>query len=100
MAFAITVQATAAPAHVDTVKQALTTLARESVDQPGTLRYEFHQSYDDPATFLLVAVWESEDGWQANVTSEAHDRYLAALPEDAWAVPPELSKWRPFADPA
>ena len=92
MAFAVMVEGTASARHVETVRNALVTLAHESMKQPGTLRYEFYQPENDPLKFILFALWEDEAGWRANVASAEHDRYMAALPEDAWTSRPALTK--------
>ena len=96
MAFSIMVQGIAAPTHVETVKQALMTLARESLLQPGTLRYEFYQPANDVTKFILLAMWEDEAGWRANVASEAHVRYVQILPEDAWVSRPAVTILQPL----
>ena len=75
MAFAILTQGTATPGHVDLVRNALMTLAREGGNASGTIRYEFYQPKDDPTVFFLFAIWENEADWKAHVTSDAHDRY-------------------------
>ncbi len=43
MAFVAHFQGTAAVGHVDTVRESVVKLARESREEPGTIRYEFYQ---------------------------------------------------------
>ena len=86
MAYAIMVQGKAHLAHVENVKHALMTLARESLKQPGTIRYDFYQPSDDVTTFILLAEWEDEAGWRANVASAEHDAYIQSLAPDAWEI--------------
>ena len=96
MAFAIVVEGVATRAHVDLVKQALMTLSAESMQQAGTIRYEFYQSQENPLKLFLFALWEDEAGWKANVASAAHDDYLNSLPDDAWEIRPVLTKLQPI----
>ena len=98
MAFSIMVRGIAAPQHIATVRQALMTLAQASRRQPGTLRYEFYQPDGEAATFILLAMWEDEAGWQANVKSPEHDDYVKSLPEDAWAQRPAVTILRPVPE--
>ncbi len=92
MAFAALFQGTAASDHVDTVRNALVTLARESRKEPGTIRYEFYQYEDESAGFLLFGIWESEAAWQAHVAGDAHTRHVASLPEGAWTIRPAMTR--------
>ncbi|MBX3054432.1 MAG: antibiotic biosynthesis monooxygenase [Caldilineaceae bacterium] len=94
MAFVAMFQGTAAPEHLSTVKESVAILERESRDQPGTIRYEFYQSADDPTVFLLFAIWETEADWRAHVASEAHQKHVASLPAGAWKLRPVKSEWQ------
>ncbi len=94
MAYIATFQATANPNHVDTIKRSLSILERDSRAQPGTIRYEFYQAEDDPTVFILFAIWESEADWKNHVASDAHDRHVQALPDGAWASPPQQIRWQ------
>ena len=98
MAFAALFQGTAAPEHVETLRESLTTLARKGRNEPGTIRYEFYNHEDEPAVFLLFAVWESEADWQAHVAGDAHTQHIASRPEDAWTIPPTMTRLRALAD--
>jgi quinol monooxygenase YgiN len=96
MAFAALFQGTAAPEHVDALKRAMATLARESMEEPGTFRYEFYAHEEDPLLILLFAVWESEAHWRANVQGAAHKRFNESLPEGAWAIRPKMTRLQPL----
>ena len=96
MAFAILVQGIAARGHLDDVKQALATLAQESMQQPGTICYDFYQDQENPFKLFLFAMWEDEAGWQANVKSPEHDRYMDSLTEESWEARPDLTKLQPM----
>lgn len=74
--------------HLDTVRRALQKLAHDAVHEPRTLQYEFYQEEDDPAVFILFAAWESEADWRAHVAADAHQEYVASLPDGAWESAP------------
>lgn len=92
MDFGLMVQGTAAPGFEETVKNALLQLAREAIQQPGTIRYDFFQFQDEPARFMLIAVWENAEQWRAHVESDVHVRYEQSLPQGAWASRPAATK--------
>lgn len=98
MAFIALFQGTAAEAHLPSLKQSLGTLERESKEQPGTIRYEFYQSEEDPAVIMLFGMWETEADFRAHVASDAHRRHEASLPSGAWAIPPIMREWRTLSD--
>jgi hypothetical protein len=60
MAYIATFQGTAAVEHIAAVRASMLLLQQESQAQPGTLRYEFYQSTENPAVFLLLAIWEEQ----------------------------------------
>ena len=92
MAFVADFQGTAAVGHVDTVRESVARLARESREEPGTIRYEFYQHEEYPAVFLLFGIWESEEDWRSHVAGKAHREHVASLPEGAWAIPPAMTR--------
>ena len=92
MTFSAIFQGTASAEHADTLRRSLITLARESRREPRTLRYEFYQHADDPLVFLLFAVWESEEDWQAHLSRPAHEQHVASRPEGAWAKGPTMTR--------
>ena len=93
MAYFATFQGTAAEEHIDTVHEAVRILEQESQGQPGLIRYEFYQSAENPAIFLLFTIWESTADLRAHVASDAHERHVASLPQGAWAIPPVKTDW-------
>jgi quinol monooxygenase YgiN len=94
MAYIATFQGTAAVEHIDTIRTSMLILQQESQAQPGTLRYEFYQSQENPAVFLLFAIWDDQADWQAHVASDAHKQHVARLPAGAWAIPPVRTDWQ------
>ncbi len=98
MAFVAMFQGTAAAEHLSTVKESVAILERESRDQPGTIRYEFYQSAEEPTLFLLFAIWETEADWRAHIASEAHRKHVSFLPAGAWKIRPAKSEWQALSD--
>lgn len=94
MTYVATFQGTAAPDHIETVQKAVRILERETQGQPGLIRYEFYQSTENPAVFMLFTVWESAADLRAHVASDAHERHVASLPSGAWAIPPAKTDWQ------
>lgn len=88
MAFIWMVQATAAQEHVGAVSGALLKLAPEGQNAPGSIRYEYFQSKEDPTQFMHFSIWESEADKEQFNASQAHQEILGSLPEDAWIIPP------------
>ncbi len=100
MAYCAVFQGTANETHLDTVKESLVELASRSRDEPGTIRYEFYQLVEQPATFMLFGIWENEDGWRSHVAGSAHEDHVASLPEDAWAIRPKQTVLQALDDVA
>lgn len=98
MAFVAMFQGTAAREHLSTVKESVAILEHASRDQPGTIRYEFYQSTEDPTIFLLFGIWKTEADWRAHVASEAHRKHVASLPAGAWKIRPVKSEWQALSD--
>lgn len=92
MAYTAIFQGTAAPEHVDTVRDALLILARESRKEAGTIHYEFYRHEESPNVFLLFGIWDSETAWKTHVAGDAHERHVASLPEGAWAIRPAMTR--------
>ncbi len=92
MAFAELFHGVAAPEHVEALTDAQALLAQGSLQEPGTIRYDFYQQADDPTQIMLLGIWESEDAWKAHISGEAHTSYAASLPEGAWATPPSMTR--------
>lgn len=98
MAFAALFQGTASTEHLDALKKSLKVLAEESLNEPGTLRYEFYQSEEEPTIITLFAIWENEADWKTHIVSDAHNRHVASLPEGAWAIPPKMTRLKSLTD--
>ena len=67
--------------HLDAFRSATLENARNSIQEPGVLRFDFVQQVDDPARFVLVEVYRDDAAIQAHRQS-AH-----------------YAKWRDLAEP-
>ena len=88
------------PESIEAFKQATVENARNSVQEPGIARFDFAQSEEDPARFVLVEAYRSKDAQAAHratahylkwcdavepMMQEARSRkqYSSVFPEDA-----------------
>lgn len=69
------------PEHVDAFREAILENARNSIREPGVLRFDVVQQIDQPARFVLVEVYRDEAAVEAHRQS-AH-----------------YAKWRDLAEP-
>lgn len=51
-------------ADAEEIEGLLTEACRLSREEPGCLRFDVYHSEADPATFVLVEHWASEQAWQ------------------------------------
>jgi len=79
--FIVHVHVRVKPELVEAFREATIENARNSVREPGVLRFDFLQQVDDPARFLLIEIYRDE-GAPARHRETAH--YL---------------KWREIAEP-
>jgi len=92
------IQATAAQEHIDAVSDALLALAPHGGNAPGSIRYEYYQTKEDPAKFLHFSIWESEADKDRFNASQAHVEILGSLPEGAWAIAPAATVLQALED--
>lgn len=69
------------PEHLDAFREATLENARNSIQEPGVLRFDVVQQVDDPARFVIVEVYRDESAIEAHRQS-AH-----------------YAKWRDLAEP-
>jgi (4S)-4-hydroxy-5-phosphonooxypentane-2,3-dione isomerase len=69
------------PEHLDAFRDATLENARNSIQEPGVLRFDVVRQVDDPARFVLVEVYRDEPAVEAHRQS-AH-----------------YAKWRDLAEP-
>jgi quinol monooxygenase YgiN len=85
------------PDQIDAFREATLTNARASVHEPGVARFDVIQDNDDPARFVLVEVYRSNDATAAHKQTGAlpalarhggaDDGRAAHQPEAAQPVP-------------
>lgn len=69
----IHVQIHVKPDAVDAFKQATLANARESIKEPGVVRFDFSQQQDDPSRFVLVEIYRSVE---ANAAHKETKHYV------------------------
>jgi (4S)-4-hydroxy-5-phosphonooxypentane-2,3-dione isomerase len=89
--------------HLNAFRDATLENARNSIQEPGVLRFDFVQQIDDPARFVLVEVYRDEAAVEAHRGS-AHYAKWRDLAEPMMAEPrrrtlfkavfPEEGDWR------
>jgi quinol monooxygenase YgiN len=69
---------TAMPGQEKTLRAAQEKLVAETVKEPGCLRYELHQSLDDPCVLIFTETWASEEQWRAHMDGAAIQHFQAS----------------------
>ena len=59
--FVVIVQAHVKPEFIDAFKNLTMNNARNSIHEPGIVRFDFYQQSDDPTRFVLIEIYRSED---------------------------------------
>jgi autoinducer 2-degrading protein len=49
------------PEYLEAFKDACIENARNSIQEPGTARFDFIQQFDDPTKFVLIEIYRTED---------------------------------------
>ena len=65
--------------HVEAVKQASISNARESLKEPGIARFDFVQQQDDPARFVLVEVYRIPEALAAHKETKHYQVWRDAV---------------------
>lgn len=68
----------AKPGHADALRAAQEQLVADTLREDGCLRYELHQSLEDPHLLIFVESWQSEEKLQAHLTGAAIARFDAS----------------------
>jgi quinol monooxygenase YgiN len=68
---------TAAPGKEGALRAAQERLVAETLSEPGCLRYELHQSIENPRQLTFVESWASEREWRAHMNGAAMQRFQA-----------------------
>ena len=90
------------PAHVDAFLAATRENARQSLQEPGVVRFDVVQEIDDPTRVVLVEVYRTADAPAAHKRTP-HYRAWADAVADMMAVPRQSVKFDtvdPDAGPA
>ena len=74
----IVANVTAKPDKIDLVKTELEKLIAITRAEAGCLQYDLHQDNEDPAHFLFYENWESRELWQAHMSAQHLQDYMAA----------------------
>ena len=87
---------TAREGRTEEVAEALRDLIEPSRAEAGCLRYDLHQSQEDPHRFVFLEAWTDEAALAAHFQT---DHFLKAGPrlEPLLASPPEIGQFRQIA---
>lgn len=88
--YIVHVQLQVKPEHVSDFIQATLENARESVKEPGVARFDFVQDCDDPARFVLVEVFRSEDAPAAHRKTPHYNAWKDAV--EPWLAEPRTRR--------
>ena len=69
---------TAAPGQENSLRAAQEKLVAETVKESGCLRYELHQSVQDPRMLIFIESWATDEQWQAHMQGKAIKRFHAS----------------------
>lgn len=84
------------PGFDERARQLLQSIVPPTLDEPGCLAYELHQSVTDPTEFLFHERWASDEALAAHSTSTApHRLALRQHLGDLIDGPPRVTRWRP-----
>lgn len=64
--------------EADALRAAQEQLVADTLREDGCLRYELHQSLDDPHVLIFVESWQSEALWRAHMDGAAIARFDAS----------------------
>jgi quinol monooxygenase YgiN len=80
---------------VDKARELLSSIVAPTLQDPGCLAYDLHQSATEPTEFMFYERWTSDDALAAHSTSTAPHR--AALRAEMGALVagvPSVTRWR------
>jgi autoinducer 2-degrading protein len=60
---------------IEAFKQATVTNAQSSLQEPGIVRFDFIQQQEDPARFLLIEVYDSEEDTHKHKQTEHYQTW-------------------------
>jgi quinol monooxygenase YgiN len=73
------VEAQIDPAKEEQARSAALVMQEATRAEPGNVAYRFAQAVDDPATVLVIEVWQDQDGIDAHNASDHMAEFMAVL---------------------
>ncbi len=67
------------PEHCQAFLEATLDNARNTIQEPGNLRFDVHQAAEDPNRFLLYEVYRDESGMKAHKETPHYARWAATV---------------------
>ena len=83
------------PGMEDRARELLLSIVAPTLEEPGCVNYDLHQSTTDPTDFMFYERWTSDEALAAHSTSPAPHR--AVLREQLGAMvagAPSVTRWR------
>lgn len=86
------------PGKEQSVRQGLLALIEPTRREPGCIRYDLHESLDDPALFVFYENWTSKAALDAHLATPHVQAFLKRT-DELLAEPPEISLYRMIRPP-
>ncbi len=81
--------------HEERARAVLQSIVPPTLQEPGCLAYDLHQSVTDPAEFMFFERWESDEALAAHAASSApHRLALREQLADVADGRPNVTRWR------
>ncbi len=90
---ALVVEFRAAPGRADELRAALLDLTVATRSEDGCLRYDLHESVDDPDVVVFYEVWATPAAHAAHDSTEHVTSFVARIPV-LTAEPPRVTRLR------
>ena len=83
------------PGKEDRARELLLSIVAPTLEEPGCVNYDLHQSTTDPTEFMFYERWISDEALAAHSTSSApHRAALRAELGSLVAGAPSVTRWR------
>lgn len=83
---------TAKPGKEDAVRQELMNVVRETRKEAGSVKFEAHQSTEDPRLFVVYENWTRRQDIDDHIATPHVQRFLGRS-EDLFGAPLEVTFW-------
>jgi quinol monooxygenase YgiN len=70
--------AAAVPGKEAALREAQAKLVAATLAEPGCIRYQLHQSLDDPRILVFTELWATERDWRAHMQGDAIRQFHAS----------------------